>query len=168
MDKLGQEQNEIKATVAKIYAVSGEKLVQLPDYVRNTLQELNLLQSAKVMTADRVRDLLPASLPHLSHADRLHVLQFLCCHEDALDLVKNQELLPLADGTFAQIKDCEDGSPMICWCPSDLLQLFLGLESLFCQNNLPSAIEECLHKLVLSGKKCSHLLFCRFSSQYIL
>ena len=143
--------DEVKAAVTKVYSKSQQSLVRLPDHVFNTLQDLKLLQSTKTISAGHVGQLLSSSLPHLSHRDKLNVLLFLCGHDNGPDLVRNQELLPLADGTFAVFEGREQGSTVIHWCQDHLLQLFPELKSEFCDNRVPSAVKDCLHKLALSG-----------------
>ena len=149
--------DEVKAAVTKVYTVSEQKLVRLPDHVHKTLLHLELLQSTETISAERVCELLPCSLPHLSRGDKLHVLLFLCGHDNVHDLVGNQELLPLADGTFTVFKDRTQGSTVIYWCPDDLLHLFPGLDSEFCDNRVIPAIKDCLQELALSGNV---LCFC--------
>ena len=147
--------DEVKAAVTKVYSKSQQSLVRLPDHVFNTLQDLKLLQSTKTISAGHVGQLLSSSLPHLSHRDKLNVLLFLCGHDNGPDLVRNQELLPLADGTFAVFEGREQGSTVIHWCQDHLLQLFPGLESGFCDSQVPSAVTDCLCQLARSGKSCS-------------
>lgn len=150
--QLGHEVKEVTAAVAKVYAVNEQKLVRLPEHVRTTLRLLKLLPYADMMTAKRVSELLLSSLPHLSRADRLHVLRFLCCHDDVLDLVQGQELLPLVDGTFTTFDVMEEWSPMIYLCEKDLQDLFPGLEYKFCYSDLPPATRACLYRLAQSGE----------------
>ena len=146
--------DEVKAAVTKVYSASQQSLVRLPDHVHNTLLHLELLQSTETISAGRVSQLLSSSLPHLSRCDKLHVLLFLCGHDNGPDLVRNQELVPLADGTFAVFEGREQGSTVIHWCQDHLLQLFPGLESEFYDNRVPSAVKDCLYELALSGKSC--------------
>ena len=146
---------EVREAVTRVYSLSDQSLVRLPDHVASTLRHLHLLQATDVISAGRLAQLLPRGLPALSRAHRLHVLLFLGGHhDDAPRLLRDQELLPLADGTFAAFEGRAQGSAVIRWCQDDLRQLFPGLEAEFCDSRVPSAIRDCLHKLALSGKSC--------------
>lgn len=141
---------EVATAVVKVYTVTQQNLVQLPEHVHITLQHFGLLNEVAVINPSRVSQLIADCLPHLTDTDRLHLLRYFSLNGTALDALLNQQLLPLADGTYGAFKG-RPGVPVF-WCHHDLAQLFPGLESQFCDSKVPADVNEYLRCLAESGK----------------
>ena len=144
-------EDEVLRTVVKVYSLTGQNLVKLPDHVLRTLRHHALLGDVNVINPLHVLDLLPACLDRLEDADKLSLLHYLCCHDDALRLLRNQPLLPLQNGSFGAFQDRERRSPVTYFCREELVLLFPGVESQFCRVGVCPALRQHLYRLAVSG-----------------
>lgn len=142
----------IKDTISKVYDLTGHRLVRLPGHVLQTLEHLDLLESVESVSAHRLNELLPSCCNSLQTQDRLNLLQFFFCCDNAFDLLKNTQLLPLEDGTFGCFEEHVAGFKAIFWCEDDVRKLFPGLESTICRGDMQPALIDGLRKVADSGK----------------
>ena len=140
---------DVMQAVVKIYTLTQQNLVQLPQHVLVALRHFRLLNNVELINVTGVSRLISSCLPHLTQKDRLALLSYFSLYNSAHDVLLNQQLLPLADGTFGTFKN--QRGVLVFWCRQDLAQLFPGLESRFCDSKVPADVNEYLRHLAESG-----------------
>ncbi|KAK7495449.1 hypothetical protein BaRGS_00013388 [Batillaria attramentaria] len=133
---------DIAETVAKVYKLNNQNLVELPRHVVSGLNGHRCLFNVTGVRPNDVSRLVQHCL--LSRAEKLHVLEYLCSQRATL---VNLKLLPLANGTFGSFA----GGQTVYFCDDNLLLLFPGLEAEFVDATLSPALRVHLCSLAQSG-----------------